>query len=91
MMGPRGVPSWPPGPNSELRLDSPDGSDAADVGDARLCSAVEVTCDSTVCVFVAADVPVSWLTVAAGAAPVVVCGAGLNLGNAEVTACAVPA
>jgi hypothetical protein len=44
---------------------------AADVegkGDASPCSAVgtaEVSCDSTVCVFVAAEVPVAWATAAA--------------------------
>ncbi len=43
-------------------------ADAGCNGDASPCSAVgtaEVSCDSTVCVFVAADVPAAWATAAA--------------------------
>jgi hypothetical protein len=60
---------------------SPDVEDVEVTGDASLCSAVgtaEVSCDSTVCVFVAAEVPVAWATAASWppSPPGLVVGAG---------------
>src|ERR1700739_3319308 len=70
---------------------SPDGDvAAADVqgkGEASPCSAVgtaEVSCDSTVCVLAAADVPVAWASAAAwppSPPGLVLCGAGVNGGS----------
>lgn len=79
------VPVRPSGLRSP---DSPAPDDVDEVGDARLCSNVEISCDSDACE-VPAEVPVAWVTAAAALATpagLVVCGADVNGVNVEAAA-----